>query len=347
MAVARDGAASTSEARRRTGTPTLAIDVGASRTRLALVVDAAVTRRLVTETATLARGDPSGIVAGLPETIAGFLGAEDVAGPRGVIAAGIGIAATVGLGDDIIASPDVPASPGTALRDAVADVIRVPVVVENDGNVAALAEHAYGAARGHDHAAVITLGTNIGLGLILDGRLYRGSHGAAGEVGLLLAVARTTGDRNGRGRPVDAGSFGTTSSRAPDGYVWIEELVGGGALAKAVGGRKVFGAAHPDPAATAAVDRAVEGWSLVIADLAVVLDPEVVVFVGELAVDAADAIPRVQRRVAELVARPPEVVLGTVGPDAQLLGADLLARAAAERAPIDARAGLSAQSIGG
>jgi predicted NBD/HSP70 family sugar kinase len=289
----------------------------------------------------------SGVAAGLPPVVDRFLDRDGDTGRVGILGAGIGIAATVGANGSILASPDVPAPLGNALRDAVAAVLGVPVLVENDGNVAALAEHEYGAAKGHDHAAVITLGTNIGLGLILDGRLYRGAHGAAGEVGLLLAPAATTPDGNGRGRGVDAGALGRGSSRAPDGYAWIEELVGGGALASAAGGRRVFGPAS-DAAARSAVDRAIEGWSLVIADLAVVIDPEVVVLVGDLAVDAADVIPRLQRRVAELVARPPEVVLGTVGPDAQLLGADLLARAAAqERAPIDARAGLSAQSIGG
>jgi predicted NBD/HSP70 family sugar kinase len=326
---------------------TLAIDVGATRTRLALVSDGTIVRRLVTETADLSR-EASGVAAGLPSAIASFLAADGETVSASIAGVGVGIAAIVGPDGSILASPDVPVALGTTLRDAVAALVPVPVAVENDGNVAALAEHAFGAARGHEHAAVITLGTNIGLGLILDGRLYRGAHGAAGEVGLLLAPATTTADRNGRGRGVDAGALGQGSSRAPDGYAWIEELVGGGALAAAAGGRKIFGPGSSDAATRSAVDRAIEGWALVIADLAVVLDPEVVVLVGDLAVDAADVVPRLQRRVAELVARPPEVVLGTVGPDAQLLGADLLARAAAAgRASIDARAGLSAQSIGG
>jgi glucokinase len=59
----------------------------------------------------------------------------------------------------------------------------LPVFVDNDGNNSALAEHRAGAARGATDAIVLTLGTGIGGGLILDGRLYRGSRGGAGELG--------------------------------------------------------------------------------------------------------------------------------------------------------------------
>ena len=331
----------------RIGTPTLAIDVGATHTRIASVADGAVARRVLTETAALSR-DSAGVAAGLPPAIARFLEDGGPGRPPGIIAAGISIAATVDGMGSVMASPDVVVPLGTALRDGVAALLDVPVVVDNDANLAALAEHRYGAARGRSNAAVLALGTNIGLGLILDGRLYRGAHGAAGEIGLLFIPAVTTDWENGQGRTVDAGPLGHGSSRAPEGYAWIEELVGGGALAAAAGRQRAFDPSLADPIARAAVDRAVEGWAIVIADLAVVIDPEVVVLVGALAVDAADVVPRLQRRVAELVARPPEIRLGTVGPDAQLLGADLLAReATAERAPIHARAGLSAHSIGG
>jgi glucokinase len=328
-----------------TGMPTVAVDIGATLTRIALVSEGAIVRRVVTQTATLST-DASGVAGGLPPALSRFL--EGGSGRVRIVAAGVGIAATVDGHGNIVASPDVVAPLGAELRDAVAAVLEVPVVVENDANVAAVAEHRLGAARGHAHAAVLTLGTNIGLGLIVDGRLYRGAHGAAGEVGLLLAPATTSGGRNGRQREVDAGPLGRSRSRAPDGYAWIEELVGGGALAAASGGIRIFGAAESDQVARAAVARAIEGWALVIADLVVLVDPGIVVLVGGLAVDAAGVLPRLQRRVAELVARSPEVTLGTVGPDAPLFGADLLARAAvAQRAPIDARAGLSAQSIGG
>ncbi len=70
-----------------------------------------------------------------------------------------------------------------AFADVMAERLGLPVFVDNDGNNAALAEHRAGAARGVSDAIVLTLGTGIAGGLILGGRLYRGSRGGAGELG--------------------------------------------------------------------------------------------------------------------------------------------------------------------
>src|SRR4029077_285446 len=114
---------------------------------------------------------------------------------------------------------------GPAIRDSLAAAYDVPVLVDNDANLAALAEHSLGAARGEEHAAVITLGTNIGLGLILGGTIYRGARGAAGEIGMLLVPAPDAPQQRAEGRLVHAGPFGPAISYAPAGYAWIEELV--------------------------------------------------------------------------------------------------------------------------
>jgi glucokinase len=67
--------------------------------------------------------------------------------------------------------------------DVMAERLDLPVFVDNDANLAALAEHRAGAARGCNEAAVLTVGTGIGGGLILRGELYRGAIGSAGELG--------------------------------------------------------------------------------------------------------------------------------------------------------------------
>ena len=72
---------------------------------------------------------------------------------------------------------------GVALRDRLATAIRRAGAIENDGNAAAVAEHRLGAGRGFRHVVMLTLGTGVGGGLILDGRLYRGAVGAAAELG--------------------------------------------------------------------------------------------------------------------------------------------------------------------
>ena len=74
------------------------------------------------------------------------------------------------------------------IRDMVAERLGLPVFVDNDANLAALAEHRFGAARGARNMVMLTIGTGIGGGLVLDGELYRGTTGRRGR-------ARPRGDR--------------------------------------------------------------------------------------------------------------------------------------------------------
>jgi glucokinase len=71
-------------------------------------------------------------------------------------------------------------------RDLMAERLGLPVFVDNDANVAALAEHRYGAAQGARHSVTLTVGTGIGGGLVLNDELYRGSVGAAAELGHMV-----------------------------------------------------------------------------------------------------------------------------------------------------------------
>jgi len=326
---------------------TLAIDIGASRSRMALLHRGAIGERVDRATADLVGSDGT-ITAGL---VAAAVSLHQDAGSPRLEAVAVAIAAAVSGDGIVLQARDFGIPAGPAIRDGLAAAFDVAVLVDNDANLAALAEHTLGAARGEEHAAVITLGTNIGLGLILGGTVYRGARGAAGEIGLLLVPVADSAEHGGEGRLVDAGSFGPAISRAPAGYAWIEELVGGGALATAAGGThpRVFAPdALAEPSIRRLSEHAIEGWSMAIADLAVLLDPGVVVLTGGVATDAAPLLNVLQRRVAELAGFQVEIRLGSLGPDAELLGADLLARSSLEGAADgDAGAGLSAQIAGG
>lgn len=333
---------------------TLAVDVGGTRSRLALVRNGVVLERDTHLTADLAGSDRD-VTATLVAVACEF--ADRAAGgfaPR-PIAIGISLAAAIDLAGSVLEPRDFGIPGGTRIRDALAGAFRRPVMVDNDANLAALAEATRGAARGAASVAVITIGTNIGLGLVFDGVVHRGANGAAGEVGLMLVPGRPAG-RSGDGRPMlDAGRLGVVEDRGPVGYATIERLVGGAALADAA--LETGAPAVPpvlsaegsrDPRVGPVVDRAVEGWALMIANLAVVLDLDAVVLTGSVAADAEHLFDRLRARVAELVPFPPTIGLGALGPDAELIGADLMARAAlASRAGPDAGAGLSAQSRGG
>ena len=72
------------------------------------------------------------------------------------------------------------------LRDVMAERLGLPVFVDNDANVAALAEHRWGAAKGTRYSVTLTIGTGVGGGMVLDGKLYRGFSGAGAELGHMV-----------------------------------------------------------------------------------------------------------------------------------------------------------------
>jgi glucokinase len=130
-------------------------------------------------------------------------------------AIGVGTASMVDFaGGRIVESTNLPLA-DVALRDELQARYGVPVVVDNDANVACIAEHAYGAGVGINEMLMLTIGTGIGGGIICNGRPYRGFSGAAGELGHMVI------DVNG---PRCQGSC--------PGYGCLEAFVSGGALAR-------------------------------------------------------------------------------------------------------------------
>ena len=101
----------------------------------------------------------------------------------GVAAVGLGIPATIDHDRGVAVSAVNLPIENLPIRDLVSERTGLPVFVDNDANVAALAEHLYGAARGARNAVMLTIGTGIGGGLILGGEVYRGSTGAGAELG--------------------------------------------------------------------------------------------------------------------------------------------------------------------
>jgi predicted NBD/HSP70 family sugar kinase len=247
---------------------------------------------------------------------------------------------------------------GTVIRDAIAAAFCVPVAVDNDANLAALGEYVRGAGRGTRDFILLTLGTNIGMGAIVDGQIFRGATGGAGEAGLLLVPVETVDSppmSNGR-RVVRSGRFGAGLSRAPAGYAWIEELVGGGALATAAatttgegplpgrtpgarpGNRseRVFkSAAAGDSRALELIEAAIEGWAYTIANVVAVLDPDAIALSGGLVPDLGPFLDRLRERVADLSRVSPRIVIAELGAVAGLFGAEIAAQRAAAAAGKD------------
>jgi predicted NBD/HSP70 family sugar kinase/biotin operon repressor len=101
-----------------------------------------------------------------------------------VIGAAMGLPAPISQPAGLVASSNIlPGWAGVHVADEMSERLGVPVFVENDSNLGALAESAWGAGAGFDQLAYIKAATGIGAGLVQDGKLFRGTTGTAGEIG--------------------------------------------------------------------------------------------------------------------------------------------------------------------
>ena len=257
-----------------------------------------------------------------------------------VVGVGIGAAGWFDrTGDTVLFSPHLAWRNSTLRKDLAARLHR-PLWVGNDADAAAWAEYRYGAARGADLALMITLGTGIGGGMVLDGRLRRGSHGVAGEWGHMRVVPDgrlcACGNRGCWEQYASGTALAQTArevartSRAAAGR--LLERVDGDAD-RLTGEDVARAAAEGDPLALELVTDVGVWLGQGIADLAVILDPEVVVIgggvsmLGEMVL--APARDRLERVLPGRGFRPgPRIVVAELGPQAGLVGAADLVRLA-------------------
>ena len=110
---------------------------------------------------------------------------EDITRQHGVIQmASVGVPGTIDVSEGIVlTAPNIPSLSGFHLADALQRELQRPAVIENDANAAAVGEMWQGAGRGASTMVCITLGTGVGGGTILNGKLWRGADGSAGEIG--------------------------------------------------------------------------------------------------------------------------------------------------------------------
>jgi predicted NBD/HSP70 family sugar kinase len=216
-------------------------------------------------------------------------------------------------------APNLPGWSRPGLVDELRAELATSIAVENDVNLAAMGELAHGHGRAAPTFAYLSVGTGIGLGIVIDGALYRGAHGAAGEVAFL---------------PLDgAGGQGPGGRPAPDTRLRgiLEEAASADAVVRAArelgvehasSAKRVFAAARAGEAAARAVVRAeAERLALVVATVVAVVDPQLVVLGGGVGRNLDVLRPVLEARLRELVPLSAEVVESELGQDAVVLGA--------------------------
>jgi glucokinase len=249
---------------------------------------------------------------------------------------GIGAAGLVSLDGRLNYAPNLPGIVNAPMQAEVAKRTGRQVVVDNDANVAALGEVTYGGAVGARDALMVTLGTGIGGGIILNGAVLRGAHGFAAEIGHITVQ---------RGGPRCAcGEYGHWEAIASGNALGrmarehIESGRGKAILAAAHGdvdavtGHQVGQAASAgDADALALLEEYADNVALGLAGLANVLDPELIVISGGVITLGSLLFDPLQHAFARHVEgvdyRPPiPIVPATLGVRAGGIGAAVLAR---------------------
>jgi glucokinase len=272
--------------------------------------------------------------AELVETIVDAVEEARAAAPD-VEAVGFGIPALVRpQTGSVMVSNHLPLD-GVPFKALMSERLDLPVAVDNDSNLALLAEHRAGAARGADDVAMLTLGTGIGGGLLLGGEIYRGSVGASAELGHIVVNPdgpECPGDCPGRGC-LEAYASGNAIGRAGEEAARQNpESSLGKALA---GGREITGGlvtelAHDgDEQALEILAEAGRWLGLGIVTLVNALNPELVI-VGGGAGQAGELLLAPAREVLAERALPPNrdlarVVSAEFGSEAGMIGAAMIA----------------------
>jgi glucokinase len=265
------------------------------------------------------RPTPPSSTADLLEALDAVVG--QLLGKGEVAALGFGIPATIDQKRGrAVTAPNVPLA-DFDFRDRMQKRFGLPVGMDNDANAAAIAEWAVGAGRGTKDMVMLTLGTGIGGGLILDGRPYRGSVGAAAELGHIVIEhdgPRCQGVCTGRGH-LEALASGTAAGKV------AREVIGPQADAHDL----VRQAHEGDEAALAALTEIGRKLGSGIGSLVNIFNPELVVIGGGFAAAGdlvLDPAREVMRREALAPARDlVRVVPAELGPEAGLVGAALVA----------------------
>jgi predicted NBD/HSP70 family sugar kinase len=245
-------------------------------------------------------------VAGLRDSLVEASGLDDdlidsaVVGVPGVVEADTG---------KLSLAANVEGLEGRALAEDLRERLGFPVALENDINLAALGEHWTGVARGVADFVFLSVGTGMGAGLVLEGELHRGYHGAAGEVDFALLglgddvdpsapavsqlAARLAGDENGQTRltaPFDV--------------------------------RAIFAAARGgDPLGRAVVEEEARRIALHIAPIAAVADVGLVVLGGGIGANGDLLLEPVRKHLGEWLPYPPRIETSSLGEAAVLTGA--------------------------
>jgi glucokinase len=308
--------------------PTIGVDLGATNVRVAVV-------------------DRAGDILGELRDQTGEGGADVVRTTAALVrrlrnefpdvtAIGVGAAGLVDREGRVQYAPNIPAFRRTPLRDELQRAIGLPVVVDNDANAAAWGEIVHGAARGALYALMVTLGSGIGGGIVARGRVIRGAHGFAAEVGHFQIDP--DGPMCACGERGHWEAFASGHALGRMGREWAAAGRAPGVVARAGGDPDAVTGVHVgdsaeagEPDGRALLDEYAELVAVGLAGLANILDPERIVISGGLVELGNTLLTPVRdaftRRIEGVEYRPRiDIVPAALGEQAGVIGAAARAR---------------------
>jgi len=314
--------------------PVLAIDLGGTKIITAII---SVKGQMIAKDyyPTLASEGPRAVIERIFSAIDRLLGLRNI-DPSQLHSISIAAAGAIDMEKGIITlSPNLPGWSNISLRDIVKERYKVDTFLINDASAAVIGEHRLGAGKGTHNLIYITVSTGIGSGIIVDGKLYSGSSGAAGEIG------HTTIDVNGP--KCSCGNFGCWEMLGSGTAVAKEavkrisrgerssliEMVGGkieNITAETVGTAAQAG----DSLASEVISRAATYLGISMVNLVNIFNPEMIIVgggmakMGDLLLNPARQV--VRERAFQLSARAVRIVPTRLGDDAGVLGAAIFAR---------------------
>jgi glucokinase len=326
----RQTTSSTDEETNVTGPLAIGVDIGGTKVAAGVVdVDGRVLARARRLTPSR---DPKAVEDTITEVVT-LLRAE-----HEIVAVGIGAAGFVDSDRARVLFAPHLAWRNEPLRDAVAQAVGLPVVVENDANAAAWAEFRFGVGRGETHLVCVTLGTGIGGGIVSNGRVERGRYGMAGEFGHMVVVPDGHRCECGNRGCLEQYASGNVLGRearelaragSPVTVPLVERV--GGDIDALVGPLITEAAQDGDPCAIELFEEVGRWLGIGLANLAAALDPGTFVIGGGVS-DAGELLLRparesFRRTLTGRGFRPePRILKAALGPEAGLVGAADLAR---------------------
>ena len=204
------------------------------------------------------------------------------------------------------------------LKARLSEKFDLPIIVDNDVNLAALGELWFGAGQGVQNMVLIAIGTGIGSGVIIDGVLYRGAHESSGEIGHMI-----TGKEYLENSYTDFGVLETMASGTAM-VALAKSALASQQTSFATGNlmpENVFEAAHNQEAwALGIIENVTDHLAIAVANMAVSFDPELIVLGGGVTKSADQLVPPILKKINSTIPALPKLVVSQLGLQATVMG---------------------------